>query len=152
MIRFRAWGLSAAVAGGLFVPAVVPGAGAPAVAAGPPEGAPAEGRAGFSKMFGPAQPKGRPAGRHGPAPPTSMPPAAAAAPPPPEVVADALRAEQDAYLRRLSVCSELRRIGADTNDEALIRQADELERQAAAVYNQRVAVLGVPKVKAPISE
>ncbi|HJZ55608.1 MAG TPA: hypothetical protein VKE74_11640, partial [Gemmataceae bacterium] len=87
-----------------------------------------------------------------PAPSTSMRPATVTAPLPPEVVADALRAEQDAYLRRLSVCSELRRIGADTNDEALIRQADELERQAAAVYNQRVAVLGVPKVKAPISE
>jgi hypothetical protein len=88
----------------------------------------------------------------GPATASAMRPATVTAPLPPEVVADALRAEQEAYLRRLGVCSELRRVGLDTNDDALIRQADELERQAATVYNQRVAALGVPKVKAPLPE
>jgi hypothetical protein len=37
----------------------------------------------------------------------------------------------------------------DANDEALMRQVDDLERQATALYTARVAALGVPKVKAP---
>ena len=81
-----------------------------------------------------------------------MKPAAAPAPLPPEALGDALRQEQEAYLRRLSVCDELRRAGAERNDDAMVRQADEIERQATAVYNQRVAALGVPKVKAPLPE
>lgn len=136
MIRFRAWGLSAALAAG---------AGAPAVAADPPTQTTLA-----AKLFGPPKPK--PAGPSGKPGPAGTVPAAPPAALPPEVIADALRAEQDAYLRRLSVCSELRRVGAETNNDALVRQADELERQAAAVYNQRVAGLGVPKVKAPLPE
>jgi hypothetical protein len=136
MIRFRAWGLSAALAAG---------AGAPAVAADPPVQTTVA-----AKLFGPPKPKPvGPAVRPGPA---GTVPVAPPTPLPPEVLADALRAEQDAYLRRLSVCSELRRVGAETNNDALIRQADDLERQAAAVYNQRVAALGVPKVKSPLPE
>lgn len=137
MIRLRAWGLSAALAAG---------AGAPAVAADPPTQTTV-----FAKLFGPAKPKpAGPAVRSGPV--TPMRPATVTAPLAPDVLADALRAEQDAYLRRLSVCSELRLVGAETNNDALIRQADELERQAAAVYNQRVAALGVPRVKAPLPD
>ncbi len=66
----------------------------------------------------------------------------------PEVLADALRAEQDAYLRRISVCTELRRVAIEKGDEGLGRQAEELERQASALYNLRVAGLGVSKGKA----
>jgi hypothetical protein len=74
------------------------------------------------------------------------------APHSPEVLSDALRAEQEAYLRRLSVCGELRRVAGEKNDDALLRQVEELERQAALVYNQRVAALGVPKVAAPVPD
>src|SRR6478736_1605776 len=115
MNRFRAWGLSAALA-----------AGPPA----DPPRPPARGTV-FGKLFGPkspSAPKGVPAVP--PAPP---------APLPPELLADALRAEQEAWSRRVAVCTELRRIGEESQNDLLIRQADELERQATAVYNQRVA-------------
>ena len=116
------------------------GLAAPAFAADPPA-KPNETTV-FGRMFGPKKPVG-PAVRSGPV---------VTAPHAPEVLADALRAEQEAYLRRLSVCGELRRVAGETNDDALTRQAEELERQAAALYNQRVAALGVPKVKAPMPE
>ncbi|HUR54692.1 MAG TPA: hypothetical protein VMZ71_11210 [Gemmataceae bacterium] len=125
------WGL-AVVGIGLGAP--------PAVAADPPAAKPPEPTV-FGKMFG-KKPAG-PAVRSGPV---------VTAPHAPEVLADALRAEQEAYLRRLSVCGELRRVAGETNDDALTRQAEELERQAASVYNQRVAALGVPKVKAPMPQ
>lgn len=141
MIRFRAWGLTAALAAG---------AGVPALAADPPLVPKQTTLA--DKLFGPSKPK-----RVGPATRTgSTAPAMRSTPTPtplsPEAVIDALRAEQDAYLRRLTVCGELRRVGGETNNDALIRQADELERQAAALYNQRVAALGVPRVKAPLPD
>jgi len=126
MHRFRAWGLTAAMAAG---------AGAPAVAANPPTTL-------FAKWFGPSTPK--PAAR-GTAPATTP---AAPAPLPAEVVAGALRAEQDAWERRMSVCLKLRQVAVESNDESLLRQVDDLERQAAAVYTARVAALGLPKVKA----
>jgi hypothetical protein len=47
----------------------------------------------------------------------------------------------------MSVCDKFRQIASETNDEALMREADDLERLATAVYNARVAALGVPKVK-----
>jgi hypothetical protein len=96
----------------------------------------------ISSMFGPRKPK--------PAGPSALPPVQA--PLTPEVKADALRAEQDAYLRRVSVCTELRRVAMERGDDALARQADELERQAGALYNARVAGLGVSRVKAPLPE
>jgi len=141
MNRFRAWGLTAALAAG---------AGVPAIAADPPV-APKQTTL-ADKLFGPSKPK-----RSGPtARPASNAPAMRSAPMPtpltPEAIGDALRAEQDAYLRRLTICGELRRVGGETNNDALIRQADELERQAAALYNQRVAALGVPRVKAPLPD
>ena len=117
------------------------GLGAPAVAADPPAATP-PGTTLFGRMFAPKKTVG-PAVRSGPV---------VTAPHAPEVLADALRAEQEAYLRRLSVCGELRRVASETNDDALTRQAEELERQAATVYNQRVAALGVPKVKAPMPQ
>ena len=51
----------------------------------------------------------------------------------------------------MEVCDKLRQIALDKNDEALMRQVDELERQAKAVYQHRVTALGVSKsVKAPL--
>jgi hypothetical protein len=40
----------------------------------------------------------------------------------------------------------------ERGDEALARQADELERQAAVLYNARVAGLGVSRGKSPLPE
>ena len=47
----------------------------------------------------------------------------------PVAQADALRAEQDAWQRRMDVCLKLRQVAAARNDEALAARADELERQ-----------------------
>jgi hypothetical protein len=52
----------------------------------------------------------------------------------------------------VSVCTELRRIAIEKGDSLLERQADELERQAAALYNARATSLGVPRTKAPLPE
>ena len=50
----------------------------------------------------------------------------------------------------MSVCLKLREAANARGDEALMRQVDELERQANAIYQQRVSALGVPKTKAPL--
>jgi hypothetical protein len=120
------------------------GIGGPAAAAPPPV-APPEKTTLLKKLFGPPTP--RP-----PGPTMRSGPPTISAPLPPSVLADALRAEQDAYLRRVSVCTELRRVAIERGDDILARQADELERQAAALYNARVAGLGVARVKAPLPE
>jgi len=133
MNRFRVWGLSAALAVGV---------GSPIFADQP---LPGEQTTLLNKLFGPRPPK--PAG-----PTVSNRPITITAPLPPEVVKEALRAEQDAYLRRVSVCNELQRIGLERGDESLVRQAAELERQSAALYNARVASLGVTRTKAPLPE
>jgi hypothetical protein len=133
MLRFRVWGLSAALAAG--------GA-APATAADSPAKPSLEQTTLMNKLFGPKKPKPGP----------RIPSSAITAPLAPEVLADALRAEQDAYLRRVSVCTELRRVATERADDQLLRQADELERQAAALYNARVAGLGVSRVKSPLPE
>jgi hypothetical protein len=62
---------------------------------------------------------------------------------PPAELADAVRAEQMAYLRRLEVCTRLREVAANTDNDKLIETAEELERQAFATYQARVARLGV---------
>lgn len=62
---------------------------------------------------------------------------------PEEVKAEALRAEQEAYLRRVGVCTELRRVAVERGDESLYRQADELEREAESLYRLRVGRLGL---------
>jgi hypothetical protein len=69
---------------------------------------------------------------------------------PPEMVADAMKAEWAAWERRTNVCLKLREAAIARNDEALMRQVDELERQTNAIYKQRVAALGVPNSKAPL--
>jgi hypothetical protein len=69
---------------------------------------------------------------------------------PGETVQAALKAESEAWERRVGVCLRLRQIALDTNDEALMRQADELEQRTNALYQARASALGVPKVKAPL--
>jgi hypothetical protein len=135
MNRFRAWGLSAALAAA---------AGGPAAAADPPP-APPQPTTLFDKLFPPAE-KAKP----GPTAARRVP--TVTAPLPPEVVAAALRAEQDAWDRRMAVCLKLRQAAIEADDDALLRQVDELERQAAALYAARTAVLGVPRAKAPLPE
>lgn len=67
------------------------------------------------------------------------------------MVQSAVKAEADALMRRMDVCLKLRQAALDKNDDELMRQVDELERQAKAVYETRVAALGVPKsMKAPL--
>lgn len=61
----------------------------------------------------------------------------------PETLADALKAEQEAYLRRMDVCTRLRALASDNDDETLLARADRLEQQATALYHQRVSRLGV---------
>src|SRR3954447_9651452 len=101
MKRIRLLGLSAALA-----------AGGTAAAADPPGGPPPRGQTTlFNKLFGPKPPKPGGANLAGATVPNRPP--TITAPLPPEVVRDALRAEQDAYLRRLSVCTELRRVAAE---------------------------------------
>ena len=131
MVRLRVWSLSAVLV-----------AGGGAVTAAEPPARPLEQTTLMNKLFGPKKPK--------PAAPAA--PVTITAPLAPEVKADALRAEQDAYLRRVSICTELRRVALERGDDALARQADELERQAASLYNARVAGLGVSRVKSPLPE
>lgn len=65
------------------------------------------------------------------------------APLPPDALADALRAEQAAYSRRLDVCTRLREIAVRTNDDKLYDRSLALEQQADALYHGRTARLGV---------
>jgi hypothetical protein len=60
-----------------------------------------------------------------------------------EMLLTVLRAEKDAYTRRLDVCHRLREIALQANDEKLEAKANELEKQATAAYHERVARLGV---------
>jgi hypothetical protein len=55
----------------------------------------------------------------------------------------AIKREQADYLRRLSVCDQLREIALKNNDDDLNRQADELQAQAWAIYSKHVASMSV---------
>lgn len=129
MHRFAAWGLSAALAAG---------AAAPALAADPPS------TPWYSRVFG-AGPDAPPASKKTFADLPPRPPVAVS-PLDPSALAQALRAEQDAWQRRMDVCHKLREIAAQANDDPLFARADDLEREATALYHQRVGRLGV---KAP---
>lgn len=82
-------------------------------------------------------------------PASSMRPPVIVEPLPPDILAEAVRAEQDAYIRRLDVCTRLRAIAAEKNDDNLAQQAAELERRATALYEARVARLGVKPSGSP---
>ncbi len=129
MHRFGAWGLSAALATGAGAPLAIAADPAPR----PPEARSADNKPWYARLAGTDDKKDPPA----PARPIAYAPLSA------EVLAEALRAEQDAYLRRLDVCGKLRQIAAQANDDALFAEADRLEQQATTLYHQRVARLGV---------
>jgi hypothetical protein len=139
MNRFRAWGIAAALAAGTA---------APAVAADPPSDT-TDTRPWYKKMFVSAPKPAGPLVRTGPVAAVQGRPAMSA-PLAPEAVADAVKAEYVAWDRRMKVCDALREAAIERKDDALMRQVDELERQAHAIYQQRVSALGVPKVKAPL--
>jgi hypothetical protein len=96
----------------------------------------------YSRVLGKSEPKPADPPTFGSAPAPARPPAVVG-PLDPVAQADALRAEQDAWQRRMDVCLKLRQVAAARNDEALATRADELERQATALYQQRVARIGV---------
>jgi hypothetical protein len=125
MIPIRAWGLA--------VTAVL-GASSFVLAANPPTTV-------YAKLFGPPKPKPGPVARTS----NAAPRVAAPVGPSPELMATSLRAEQDAWERRIAVCTKLRQVAIESNDEELIKQVDELERQAAALYTARTKALGLPK-------
>lgn len=133
MNRVRAWVAAAAVA-----------ATGSAIAADPP----AESKPWLNRVFAgksaeakPAEPK--PADTPAKPAPTPARPPVILAPLAPEVLAEAVRAEEQACTRRLDVCAKLRQLAADKNDDKLLRQIDELEKQAIELCQGRVARMGV---------
>jgi hypothetical protein len=134
MNRFWVWGLSAFVATGVGGLAL----------AGDPNMQPGQTTLvqSVQNMFAPKPPK--------PLGPTT--PLTITAPLTPAVLTKCLHAEQDAYWRRISVCDALRSVADEKGDPTLSRQADDLEQQAKALYNARVAALGIPKAKASLPE
>src|SRR4051794_37503857 len=118
MPRFRAW----------WIAALAVGASAPAAFSADPPATTTDSRPWYKRMFSSAPKPAGPTVRSGPvtAAPPDRPPASA--PLTPDAVASAFKAESDAYLRRMDVCLKLRQAALDRNDDALMRQVDELER------------------------
>ena len=137
MLKLRAWGLAATALLGVGSSASaqddLP---KPARSTAPPTTV-------FAKLFGPSKPKVGPVAR-GSAPALRP---GIVAPLSSDVVVSALRAEQEAWDRRMSVCLKLRQVAMEANDESLMRQVDDLERQATSLYNARATALGVPVAK-----
>ena len=131
MNPFRAWGLAATAALGAGTAAF---ADEPVRSGNPPTTV-------FAKLFGPSKPKVGPVAKE-----STRPPVATMTP---DMVADALRAEQEAWERRMSVCLKIRQAALEENDKALLKQVDDLERQATALYRARTSVLGIPKLSTP---
>jgi hypothetical protein len=49
-------------------------------------------------------------------------------------------AEEADWLRRVAVCTELKRIAEETNDTDLLRRAEELDARAWKIYSQRAQI------------
>ncbi|QEL13576.1 hypothetical protein [Limnoglobus roseus] len=60
-----------------------------------------------------------------------------------DVLAEAVKEEQKACTRRLDACAKLREIAVAKNNDALLQQIDEFERQAVEICQARVARMGV---------
>ncbi|MCZ2344413.1 MAG: hypothetical protein LC104_21850 [Bacteroidales bacterium] len=131
MRRLGAWGLAAALATGAGVSA--------SWAADSPSPSSSSAKPWYHRLLGADEPSPPQA----PAAATPARPPIPTAPLAPEAVAEALQAEQEAYLRRLEVCTKLRQLALESHDDALMQQADTLERQATALYHGRVARFGV---------
>ncbi len=139
MSHFRAWAIAAALSG--------VGNG-PAIAANPPITA-MDTRPWYQRLFVAPKPAGPVVRQGAVAAPPGQPPLSR--PLSPEAIHAAFQAESEAFLRRLDVCVKLRQIALERHDDALLRQVDELERQAKALYDQRLAALGISKsVRAPL--
>jgi hypothetical protein len=50
--------------------------------------------------------------------------------------------ERNAYFRRLAVCDKLKEVATLNNDQALLRQAEQLEQQVFEVYQLRTGMIG----------
>lgn len=137
MKHFWVWGLSTALVAGV----------GSQVMAGDPNMAPGQITLvqSVQNLFAPKPPK--PLGPSGQIAPLTI-----TAPLTPAVLTKCLQAEQEAFLRRISVCDALRQVADEKGDATLTRQADELEQQAKTLYNARVAALGLPKTKASLPE
>jgi len=61
----------------------------------------------------------------------------------PEVISEAVKAEETACTRRLDACTKLRQFAIDKNDDKLLTQIDDVERQAIEMCQQRVSRMGV---------
>jgi hypothetical protein len=59
--------------------------------------------------------------------------------------------QEHAVLRRMEVCDSLRRVALQTNNEALMRQADDLEMRAQEIYRQQTANLTLLAAPPPSS-
>lgn len=62
--------------------------------------------------------------------------------------AEARADAQAALLRRLAVCDQIRLIASQTQNEELMRRADDLDEKARVVYARRIARLPVSQVSA----
>jgi hypothetical protein len=60
---------------------------------------------------------------------------------PREVAARQLDQEQRVYLQRLQAISRIRALAAEQNDDAMLKKADDLEKQAEDIFRQRTAGL-----------
>jgi hypothetical protein len=56
--------------------------------------------------------------------------------------------EETALLRRLAVCDKLLRIAVETNDQGLMRRAEELDARARAIYAQHTGMRADGKASA----
>ena len=131
MNRIGAWGLAVAVgiAGAGALPAAEPTSG-PKVADAKPW---------YQRLTG----GGADAKKDEPAGKVAARPSIIIAPLTPEVISEAVKAEETACTRRLDACTKLRQFAIDKNDEKLLSQIDDLERQAIEMCQQRVARMGV---------
>src|SRR5271166_3001565 len=85
----------------------------------------------YKRIFGGSQPK----------PDTPVEPTAPRQPITQKDVSRSLEQEQKLYLERLQFCTRLRQIATETNDNALMLKADDLEQQATQVYTKRTKTL-----------
>ncbi len=72
--------------------------------------------------------------------------------PPREEALRLLQAEQAEYLRRLDICTRFKQWALETQNEEMLRRAEELEIQAEQIYRQKIAHLPVARLTPSESE
>jgi hypothetical protein len=93
----------------------------------------------YSRILGQKPTEEKPAAKAA----TTMRPPLIIAPLAPEVLSESVKAEESACTRRLDACAKLREAAMAKNDDALLSQIDELERQAIELCQARIARMGV---------